>query len=60
MKTYRTTFEGKTFQYYYDHHIKLWTIYEIDEDGFQTSEEANHFHDKTQLKSYYPFLDFKQ
>ena len=45
------------FMYFYDFHIKLWTIYEVDNNLFQLSN-ADYYHDKTQLLDAYPMLKF--
>jgi hypothetical protein len=52
-KTYTETINGKLYQYFYDREIRLWTIYEIDSEGNQLGGEANHYHDRGQLKDAY-------
>lgn len=48
------------YLYYYDFHIKLWTIFLVDEYGNQLSDEADHHPRKAELKKVYPQLEFKE
>lgn len=38
MKTYIGTANGKTYRYFYDPHIRFWTIYQIDREGNQIAD----------------------
>lgn len=53
------TYEDNGFRYFWDYHIKMWTIYPIDKDGNQISKGAEHYGYKEQLKRNYPQLIFK-
>ena len=55
MTTYREFLNDRIYQYYYDYHIKLWTVYVIDLAGNRLSEEAEHFGDKKQMLGVYNF-----
>lgn len=52
------TYEDNGFRYFWDYHIKMWTIYPIDKEGNQTSKGAEHYGYKEQLLKNYPCLKF--
>ena len=56
MKTYYQIVNGTHYTYFWDFHIKSWTVYESDvnNDGDQLSD-AQYFANKTSLLSSYPF-----
>lgn len=54
MKTYRESIDGKRYQYFYDVYIRSWTVYLIDENGFQISE-SDYFANKAQMLKKYSF-----
>lgn len=53
------TYEDAGFRYYWDYHIKMWTIYPIDEHGNQLSRGSEYYGYKEQLLTNYPMLKFK-
>ena len=38
IKVHKKTIDGKSFEYWYDFHIKSWSAYEIDSEGLQASD----------------------
>ena len=59
MKTYIQKYNDKIYQYFYDRNIRLWTIYEVNDEGIQIWEEADHEPNKVFLLQSYPFLTFE-
>lgn len=59
MKTYTFSRNGKTFIYFYDRFIRLWTLFEVDKYGHQVSEEAEYYPRKGELSEFYPEADYK-
>lgn len=51
------TYEDSGFRYFYDYHIKLWTLLTIDSEGNQVGN-VQYFVNKTQLILNYPQLSF--
>ena len=43
MKSYFEKIDGRYFLYYFDTNIRLWTVYETDEEKSQISSEADHY-----------------
>ena len=58
MKTYEQKIGDEIIRYYYDPHIRFWTLYRIDEGGNQISD-AEYYGNKEQLKCNYKELNFK-
>lgn len=54
MKTYK----DNGYIYFYDTHIRFWTIYKCDDKGNQSSEDVEYFNDRKQLVNTYDFLKF--
>ena len=53
MKTnYFTDKTGKIWIYYFDHNIRFWVAYIVNENGDQLSEEADYLPNKKQLLNY--------
>ena len=52
MKTYTDTIDGKTYIYFYDKSIRLWTIMELDKNGNQIWVADNEVR-KSELKAHY-------
>lgn len=57
MITYTQTIDNKTYWYFYDRSIRLWTVMLVDENDNQIGT-ADHYHDKGQMLYAYKF-DFK-
>ena len=57
-RTNMTTYEEQGLRYFYDMHIRLWTIYNIDAEGNQISREAEYYYSKKHLLENYPILKF--
>lgn len=55
MITREEVFNGEIYRYYYDRSLKLWTVYVIDSEGNQVSEEAEHYQNKTQMLDVFDF-----
>ena len=53
MKTYKETLD-KTYQYFYDTNIKLWTVHQLD-DNDNFIDEADYFQNKTEMLKQYKF-----
>lgn len=53
-----TTYEDNGFRYFWDTHIKMWTIYQIDSEGNQISRAAEHYGYREQLLLNHPGLKF--
>lgn len=62
MTTYlhKTKKEGLLIRYYYDPYLRLWAMYEIDEEGNQISREAWYYPNKKEMLKYYPYFKFKK
>ena len=54
MKTYEEYIRSRNviLRYYYDFYLKLWTVYEIDDGGCQTSGEADYYSTMADLMQY--------
>ena len=52
------TYEKNGYRWYWDFHLKLWTIYPIDSEGNQTAP-AYYCRDKKALKKSFPELNIK-
>lgn len=55
MTSYKEILNDKIYVYFYDRSIRLWTIFEMDAEGNQICDEADHFHDKGQMLEVYDF-----
>lgn len=53
-----TTYEQDGYRYWYDTHIRMWTVLTIDENGDQVGH-AEYFANRDQLKANYPEFNFK-
>ncbi len=53
-----TTYLDDGYQYFYDSHTKMWTIYKVDQGGCQIGDADYHSNRKV-LKLNYPDLKFK-
>jgi len=61
MKTYYhifSSFNASNKKYWWDHHLRMWTLVRIDTEGNQIGE-AEYFGNRTQLLKNYPFLKFQ-
>lgn len=53
MKTYYFTDKnGNIWRYYWDHNIRFWVAYIVNENGDQLSDEADYFSNKKLLLEY--------
>lgn len=52
-----TTYQDNGLRYFYDVHVRMWTLYKIDSEGNQLGP-AEYFGNKSQLKANYPNLTF--
>ena len=52
------TYQQNNFRYWYDTHIKMWTVLTIDDDGYQIGH-AEYFANRSQLLANYPKFNFK-
>lgn len=52
-----TTYQDNGLRYFYDVHVRMWTLYKIDNEGNQVGH-AEYFGNKGQLKANYPYLKF--
>lgn len=53
-----TTYEDNGYRYFYDTHVRMWTIYKIDAEGNQLGYAE--YHTKRALKINYPNLSFNK
>lgn len=51
------TYEGFGYRWFYDYHLRIWTIYKIDEDGNQIGFAE--YYPKNRLLLNYPFTTKK-
>ena len=50
MITYQyTKKDGTIWYFFYDKSVRLWTVFEVSEEGFQISLESDYYNDKQQL-----------
>lgn len=52
-----TTYQENGYRYFYDTHIKMWTVLKIDENGDQVGC-AEYFNDRKQLLANYQIFKF--
>ena len=53
------TYRHNEFRYYYDSHIRFWTVVVLDDEGNQIGY-AEYFANREQLLSNYPSFKFKK
>lgn len=54
MKTYESIIEGIRYFYFYDVHIKSWTVFRVDSNNYQVGD-AEHYANKESLLKDYKF-----
>ena len=45
--------------YFYDYHIKLWTVFEVDQNDFKIGD-VEYFNDRQQMLKQYPQFYFNE
>ena len=58
MKTYESVIKGNKYWYFYDIHIKSWTVFKVDKQGNQIFDVEYYAYKKSLLKDYK--FDFKK
>ena len=53
-----TTYYDNDYLYYYDTHLRMWTIYKADDKGNQIDRGATYFKNKDELRRIFPQLQF--
>jgi len=58
MKTYENIIKGISYWYFYDYHIKRWTVLKIDESDYQLGN-AEYYANKQSLINAHKEFNFK-
>ena len=52
MQTYENTIKGTRYWYFYDTHIKSWTVLKVDKQNYQIGDAEHYANKKSLLKDY--------